>query len=55
MGEKNEVNKKINFECSFIAQNPFQTILVLKKILEFFSQKFGIFVFQPLYCLGEKK
>ena len=46
---------KIFFECFFLAQNPFQTILGLRKILEFFSQKFEIFVcFDPLYCMGEK-
>ena len=46
---------KITFECFFLAQNPFQTILGLRKILEFFSQKFEIFVgFDPLYCMGEK-
>ena len=39
---------KITFAYSFIAQNLFQTILGLKKILEFFSQKFEIFVcFNP--------
>ena len=35
---------KITFECSFIAQNPFQTTLGLSKIFEFFSQKLEIFI-----------
>ena len=35
---------KITFQCSFIAQNPFQTILGLRKILAFFSQEFENFV-----------
>ena len=46
--------QKITFECSFIAQNPFQTILGLRKILKNFSQKFEIFMFRPLDCIGEK-
>ena len=45
LGEKSEVNKKITFECSFIAQNPFQTILGLQKILKIFFKKFEIFMF----------
>ena len=37
--------QKIFFECSVIVQNPVQTILGVRTILEFFSQKFEIFVF----------
>ena len=39
--------QKITFECSFIAQIPFQTILGLRKIFEIFK-KFEIFIcFDP--------
>ena len=40
IGEKSEVDKKITFECSFIAQNPFQTILGLWKTLKNFGKNF---------------
>ena len=36
--EQMKSTKKIRFECSFIAQNPFQTILGLFKIFEKFSK-----------------
>ena len=45
LDEEKWTQQKILFECSFIAQNLFQTILGLWTILEFFSQKFKIFVF----------
>ena len=55
LGEKSEVNKKITFECSFIAQNPFQTILGLQKIFKIFFKKFEIFIcFDPYTTLVKK-
>ena len=46
IGEKKWSQQKITFECSFIVQNPFQTILGLWKILKIFK-KFEIFMFRP--------
>ena len=54
LDEKKWSQQKIIFECFFIAQNPFQTILGLWKTLKHFRKIFEIFVFRPLYCLGEK-
>ena len=47
LGEGKWTQQKNTYDCSFIAQNPFHTNLELRKILEFFSQKFEIFVFRP--------
>ena len=53
--EKSEVNKKIIFECPFIAQNPFQTILVSNFTWKNFSKKIqNFYMFRPQYYLGEK-
>ena len=41
--------------CSFIAQNPFQTIIGLRKILQFFSQKFENFLCFDPYTAWLKK
>ena len=46
---------KITFERYFIAQNPFKTILGLRKILEFFSQKFEILKCLDPYTAWVKK
>ena len=38
----------LDYELSFLAPNPFQTILELQKTLKFFPQRFEIFVcFRP--------
>ena len=55
IGAKKLSRQKFTFECSFIAQNPFQTILGLQKTLNNFSQKFEIFVcFDPHTVLVKK-
>ena len=44
--------QKITFECSFIEQNPFQTILGLWKTLKIFRKKFWNFwKFLGFWCL----
>ena len=55
MGEKTQGQQKIAFEWFFIAQNPFQTILGLRKLLEFLSQKFNFFVYFDPYTAWVKK
>ena len=37
IGEKKWSQQKISFECSFIVQNPFQTVLGLWKVFEIFE------------------
>ena len=48
IGEKKWNQQKIVFECSFIVQNQFQTILGLWKILKIFFQKIrNFYMFRP--------
>ena len=55
IGEKKWSQQKITFECSLIAQNPFQTHFRTLKNFENFFQKIRHFYVSALYYLGEKK
>ena len=46
-GEKHEVREKIIFYCSFIVQNPFQTILRFQKFFKFFFPTINFHCFEP--------
>ena len=49
IGEKKWSQQKITFECSFIAQNPFQTILEHGKTLKHFRKFFNfLYVSNPI-------